>query len=251
MPSTMRSSLLWSALVLMSAGGAQAQTVDEIIEKSLAAVGGRDALSKLTSRRTTGALTVSIQGGEFKGTIEVINQSPNSVRTLVQVDLSEAGMGTAVMDQRFDGTSGYALDTVQGDHPITGNQLDNMRNQVFPSPLMDYKKRDTSILLGGREKVGDRDAYALSITPKTGSVTRLFVDAETYLPLKAITNIDIPQIGMVEQTTEFFDYRDVDGVKLPFRLAIASSAQSFTIMVTKVEHNAKIDPALFVKPPDK
>ena len=169
----------------------------------------------------------------------------------MKIDLSAVGMGTAVVDQRSDGTSGYALDSMLGDHPITGNQLDNMRNSVFPSPFLDYKTRGTKILLGGKEKVGDRDAYALSITPAAGSVTRVFIDAETYLPLRTITNVEIPQVGMVEQTTDFSDLREVDGVKVPFRLTNTSSVQSFTVIVTKVEHNAKIDPALFSKPVDK
>jgi len=240
-----------AALVLLCAGAARAQTADDIIDKTLAALGGREAIGKLTSRVTAGTMVISSPGGEFNGTIEVTNQSPNKLRTLVKIDLSAVGMGTAVVDQRFDGTSGYAMDTMLGDHPVTGNQLDNMYNQVFPSPLLDYAKRGTKIVLGGKEKVGDRDAYALSITPARGSVTRVFVDAETYLPLRTIVNVEIPQAGMVEQTTDVSDYRVVDGVKLPFRLVNTSSVQSFTVTVTKIEHNVKIDPALFVKPSDK
>ena len=250
MRSTLRTSFV-AACLLVCASAAQAQTVDEIIEKSLAASGGREALARLTSRTTTGTMTVSTPGGEFNGTIEVTTQAPNKLRTLVKIDLSAVGMGTAVVDQRSDGTSAYALDSMLGDHPITGNQLDNMRNAIFPSPFLDYQKRGTKILLGGKEKVGDRDAYALSITPAAGSVTRVFIDAETYLPLRTITNVEVPQVGMVEQTTDFSDLRDVDGVKVPFRLTNTSSVQNFTMIVTKVEHNLKIDPALFVKPADK
>jgi hypothetical protein len=61
--------------------------------------------------------------------------------------------------------------------------------------------------------------------------------------------IDVPQLGReVEQTTEFFDYREVDGVKLPFRLKATSSVQNYTITITKVEHNVRVDEALFSKP---
>jgi hypothetical protein len=60
---------------------------------------------------------------------------------------------------------------------------------------------------------------------------------------------DIPQLGQeVEQTTEFFDYKEVDGVKIPFRITTSSSIQSITITLTSVEHNVKVDDALFVKP---
>jgi hypothetical protein len=240
--------LLLAGLVLGVAGTATAQTVDEVVEKSLTALGGRATLEKLTSRHTTGTMVVSTPGGDLPGTIEVFNQAPNKLRTLINVDLSSLGAGAVTVDQRFDGTSGYAMDSMRGDGPVTGAQLENMRNSVFPSPLLNYKERGTKIVLGGKEKVGDRDAFALSITPQTGSVSRVFIDAESYLPIKAIINTELPDIGPLEQTTEFSDYREVDGVKVPHRLKGSSAVQNFTVTVTKVEHDTKIDPALFVKP---
>ena len=61
--------------------------------------------------------------------------------------------------------------------------------------------------------------------------------------------VDVPQLGReVEQTTTMLDYRDVDGVKLPHQLRVTSPVQNFTITFTHVEHNVRIDPALFAKP---
>jgi hypothetical protein len=54
--------------------------------------------------------------------------------------------------------------------------------------------------------------------------------------------------GDIEQTSEAFDYREVDGVKVPFRVKNSSTVQSFEITYTKVEHNVKVDEALFSKP---
>ena len=64
-----------------------------------------------------------------------------------------------------------------------------------------------------------------------------------------VMKVDIPQLGQeVEQTTEFFDYKEVDGVKVPFRIKTSSSIQTITITLTGIEHNVKVDSALFVKP---
>ncbi len=52
----------------------------------------------------------------------------------------------------------------------------------------------------------------------------------------------------IEQTTELSDYREVDGIKLPFKLTSSSSLQSYTVEISKVEHNAPVDEKLFVKP---
>ena len=89
----------------------------------------------------------------------------------------------------------------------------------------------------------------LIFTPKSGSVARQFIDAESYLPIKSVLKINLPQVGDVEQTTEFSDYRDVDGVKVAFAVRATSAVQSSTVAISKVEHNAPIDAALFSKPP--
>jgi len=242
-------SRLVMAMWVLSCGlTASAQTADEIVDKSLTAIGGRAALGKLTSRSTTGTMTLSTPAGDVSGPIEVLNQQPNKSRTLIKMDLSSLGAGPMVVDQRFNGTSGYVLDSLQGNRDITGNQLENMRNSAFPTPFLNYRERGATVELGGKEKVGEREAYVLVLKPKTGSVARHFIDAESYLPIKVVVKTDVPQVGEVEQNIEFSDYREVDGIKMPFTLKATSSVQSFIIAITKVEHNVKIDDALFSKP---
>jgi hypothetical protein len=240
--------LLALVFVVSSATIASAQTADEIVDKTLTALGGTAALGKLTSRSTAGTMIVSTPGGDISGSIEVLTAQPNKSRTLITLDLTSLGAGSMVMDQRFDGTSGFALDSMRGDHPITGGQLETMKNNYFPTPLLGYKDRGTKIELTGKDKVGERDAYVLNVMPATGPASKLFVDAATYLPIKFIVSVDLPEVGAVEQTTELSDYRPVDGVQVPFKLKGSSSVQTFTIVVTKVEHNVKIDEALFAKP---
>jgi outer membrane lipoprotein-sorting protein len=240
------------AIVILGFGRiASAQTADEIVEKYLTALGGRAALAKLTSRSTTGTMTLTTPAGAVSGTIEVWNEQPNKSRTLLKLDLTSLGAGPMTRDQRFDGTTAYVLDNLQGNREITGAQLENMKNAVFPSPFLNYKERGGTVELAGKEKVAGRDAYVLIYKPKTGSPVRQYVDVESYLPVRLVVQVDIPQMGQVEQTSDLSDFRDVDGVKVPFTINVASEVQNFTISVTKVEHNAKIDPALFSKPAEK
>lgn len=244
-----RASTLFVLTALVAApGAAGAQTADEVIEKAVAALGGREALGRVTSRSMTGSIVVSTPAGDITGTMEVLNAVPNKSRSLLKADLSALGAGELVIDQRFDGTSGYVLDTLQGNREVTGNQLENQRNGAFPHPFLAYQTRGITAELAGKEKAGDREAYVLVLTPKAGSVSRTFIDAETYLPIKTVMKVMTPQAGELEQTSEFGDYRDVDGVKVPFSLTNSSAVQRFTITVTKVEHNVKIDQALFAKP---
>ena len=243
--------LLLTCLVFGGAAGVTAQTADEIVDKAIAAAGGRAALEKLTSRSTHGTITVSTPAGEIPGTIDVVNQAPNKIRTLITLDASSLGAGTVTIDNRFDGTAGFTMDSMRGNREMTGTQLANLRNSYFPSPLLNYKERGTKIELKGKEKVGDRDAYALTLTPKDGPVVQIFIDAESYLADRSVVTIDAPEVGSVEQTTDFTDYREVDGVKIPFSFKGSSAVQTFFVLVKTVEHNGKIDPSLFVKPAEK
>jgi len=244
------SRLLAAGLVMLGCSHvAGAQTADDVVNKCVTAMGGRAALEKLKSRSIVGTITLSTPAGDIEGSVEILSAAPNKSRTLIKADLSTLGVGPLVVDQRFDGNAGYVMDTLQGNRDITGNQLDNMRNGSFPHPFLNYKDRGTSAKLSGKEKLGEREAYLLIFEPTSGSVVRQYVDAETYLPIKTIVKLDIPQLGTeVEQTTDLSDFREVDGVKIPFRLKATSAVQNYTITITKVEHNVPIDDTLFSKP---
>ena len=59
------------------------------------------------------------------------------------------------------------------------------------------------------------------------------------------------RLGISSRRRRLSDYRPVDGVQTPFKVKGSSSVQTFTIVVTKVEHNVKVDEALFEKPAEK
>jgi hypothetical protein len=134
MTNAMRAAVLVLAAV-MAVEPASAQTADEIIEKSIAAMGGRAALAKITSRVSTGTISLQTPVGDIPGTVEVMNAAPNKVRTLVKADLTSVGAGALEIDQRFDGENGYVLDSLQGNREMTGDLLQNMRNGSFPHDL--------------------------------------------------------------------------------------------------------------------
>jgi len=227
----------------------RAQTADDVVEKALTAMGGRAALGKLTTRSSTGNISVSTPAGDVTGTVELSNKVPNKSRALIKIDLANLGLGQVVQDQRFDGTVGYAIDSLNGNRDITGDQLEAMRSTTFPTPLLGYKEAGARVELIGKEKVGDKDAYVLRFTPKTGPASRIFVDAETYILVKTIVTLNVPQLGTdIEQASEFSDYREVDGVKTPFRVRSVNQLQSLTITLTKIEHNTAIDDRTFAKP---
>jgi hypothetical protein len=157
-------------------------------------LGGREALGKLTSRKSTGTVTLTTPGGPVSGTVEILLKTPNKSHLQMTLDLSAMGAGKMTIEQAFDGTAGYSINSMQGQTEIPAKQIDNLRNNVFPTPLLAYKDRGTRIEVLPNEKISDKDAIALLVTPKAGSPARMFLDAETYLLIRLVTTITAPQL---------------------------------------------------------
>jgi hypothetical protein len=132
-------------VLLLGTHIATAQTADDLVEKHLAALGGRAALAKVTSRSTTGTMALTTPNGAVSGSIEILNQQPNKIRTLINLDLTSIGAGQLTRDQRFDGTVGYVIDSMQGNREITGNQLANMKSRSSKS-VFNYKERGVTVV---------------------------------------------------------------------------------------------------------
>ena len=237
-------------VVLSWAHVSAAQTAEEIIEKSIAAMGGRAAMAKIKSRTATGTLSLGTPAGDISGTIEMYAAAPNKQRSVIKADLTQLGAGQLTVDQRFDGTTGYVLDSMQGNREITGSLLENMKSQSFPHTFLNYKAMGIGVKLGTKEKVMNRDMYPLTFEPATGNPIKQYVDAETFLPARSVIRAELPQLGEIEQWIDASDYREVDGVKVPYKLTLTNSMQTITMTFTKVEHNTALDEKLFSKPQD-
>jgi hypothetical protein len=237
-----------AVVVLSWAHVSSAQTADEVIEKSIAAMGGRAAMEKIKTRTMSGDIVLTTPAGDIPGTVEITNAAPNKSRTVIKADLSAFGAGPLVIDQRFDGATGFVSDSLQGNRDITGDQLDTMKASSFPHPFLTYKTQGIAVKLVGKKPVAGRDAFELVFEPPAGKPIRQLVDAETFLPAQSIVKATLPQVGEIEQTATVSDFRDVDGVKVPFKLQVTSPATGFTMTFTKIVNNVAVDEKSFAKP---
>ena len=112
------------------------------------------------------------------------------------------------------------------------------------------KEQYTRLRTVGRDKIGDRDAYVvLGVRSETQS-ERLFFDVETGLLLRRITYLRT-MVGVIPEQTDFEDYREVDGVKLPFtvRQSVIDVGNPFVIRkLTEIKLNAPVDDSKFNMP---
>ena len=218
--------------------GAAAQTVDELLAKNVQAKGGMEKLRSIQTVKQTGRL--NIQGMEGKQVVYA--KRPN----LLRQELTIAG---SLVVMAFDGQTPWMINPNLGAvAPIAmnGPLAEMIRDQSsFDGPLIDYKAKGYLIDLVGPETLAGRQVYHLKLTDKARLVQHCYLDAETGLEAKLVSQNETGQ--SFEQ--ELSDYRDVEGVKVPFsNRKQAKSIQQGQITDDKVEFNVKIDDAIFKMP---
>jgi len=110
-------------------------------------------------------------------------------------------------------------------------------------------KPSQGMRLGGMQKVGERDAYVVEKVTETRT-ERHYFDSQTGLLLRKMTINKTVLMPFPEQI-DFEDYRDVDGVKVPFTIHYSAidTFNSWTRTFTDIKRNAAVEDTLFAAPP--
>jgi hypothetical protein len=212
-------------------------TADAVVAKNIAAKGGAAKLKSIDTVRIMAAATV--QGTMTPMVISL--KRPNLRR-------QEVTLNGQTIVQAFDGTTGWLLNPSLGTEPIQlpAPQSEALKKDAeFDSPLLDYQTKGVKIALVGKEDVDGKSAYHLKVTTPDGAARDYFLDADTGLEFR----VDAPvQQNGVRGTlsVEMSDYRDVEGVKMPFSLKQTLNGRIVADMrVSTVELNLPLDPSLF------
>lgn len=225
-----------------------ADTVQSVVDKHIAALGGRDALTKLTSRKAVGTISLSTPVGELSGPVELYSKAPTKSRAVMSLDLAAVGgPGTLTIEQIFDGVTAWSINPMQGDQEITGGQLESMKNGFFPTPFIGPDNGGKLELLP-RETAAGKSWIVMKATRPSGNFVTMYFDPATYLLARVVSMVENPTSGgMMQQSSESQDFRVVDGVKVPFVIINSNDVQTVTIKLTKIEHNVAMDDAMFKK----
>jgi outer membrane lipoprotein-sorting protein len=238
-----RKSLAGFVIAGLVSAAAWAQTADELIEKNIQAKGGREKIQAIKTQRMTGKMTMG-QGMEAPIVMEM--SRPNSMR----MEFTLQGM-TGV--QTFDGKEGWTLMPFMGKtdaEPIAGPQLESIKEQAdFDGLLMGYKEKGHQVELVGKEDLEGSPTYKLKVTKKNGDTGYYWLDAESFLEVKASgkTNVNGQDI---EGETYFGNYKETGGVI--FAHSVENKAVgmpgSMTITIDKIEVNPDLAADRFGKP---
>ena len=223
----------------VTANKAKMPTVQEILAKYVQAIGGRAANEKVKTRVSKGTIELAPMG--IKGTIEGFAAAPDKSATKISL----TGIGDIL--EGYDGKTAWSISPLSGNRDKQGVELAQtaLTNNFYREINLDklYEKME----LKGVEKVGADDAYVITATRGDLPSETFYFSSKTGFLVRQDSTLDTPE-GKTPTKNFFEDFRDVDGVKLPFKARSVLPQFEGTTILTEVKQNVAVDDSKFAKP---
>jgi len=238
---------------------------DTIIDKYLQAIGGAERLAGLKSYAAKGT-SVGFGGFGGGGRVQIFAKFPDQRATFIDFP-ANPDRGDSI--RAYNGSEGWLETplTVLGEYPLTGGELDGARldaQLAFPGQIKQVLTNlrvsmpaTISDLPGPSSQTAnqasmtaigqDRLVNVVQGTGPRGIVATLYFDQQTGLLLRMVRYGRSP-IGRVPTQVDYGDYRDVNGIKMPFRMLFAWMDGRDAIQLSEIQTNVPIDAAKFGRP---
>ena len=232
--------IAWCVVLLALLTTANAQTVDDIINRYTDAIGGQAVLAGIHSVQIEGTMTS--MGDSFPVKVTVV--SGKAYR-------SESSTSGSTIVQCVTDTGAWSVNPMFGTSSpqvLSADQAKAMRSVLYiEGPLVNYKSKGFSAELVGRENIQGVSAYKVHLFDNAGTDVMYDLDPNTYLILQAISTSNVG--GMALTTTSIFSNYQKTPIGYTMAYATNTSSQmDFDITYSKVEFNQAIDPQICAVP---
>jgi outer membrane lipoprotein-sorting protein len=212
-------------------------TVEQVLAKYIQSTGGSAAHQKLTSRVAKGEWENVTRGVRLP--IEIYSKAPNK-----RVEVLDAPENRGFTGRGYDGADGWSMNlTETGLRRLEGAELATSQRESDFYRQIRLDRLYQRLTVAGRETINGREVYGIEAIPESGNAEKLYFDCETGL----LSRRDMVY-GKTPVQHYYEDYRDVDGIKMPFVLRSEGPVRVIT-RLTEIKHNIPIDDARFKSPP--
>lgn len=215
--------------------------VTKILEKSIEATGGREALANIKSSRLTG--TFSIQAMGMTGTSEVVQAYPDKVYN--KQELPQIGE----MVQAYDGEVGWAQDPMQGFRYLSEGEVESLKQGESFADMLDYEEAFSSgEVLSESEIEGEPTVSIKLVSANTEAEETRHYSKESGLLLRVDTVADMGPMGKVPASMNIKEYQEQEGIVYPSLMEMTNAGMLISMTFDSLEINPEIDDALFAAP---
>jgi hypothetical protein len=237
---------------------------ESILDRYIQASGGAQRLAALTSISAKG-ISVSFGGFGGDGAVEIVARAPDKRSTII---LFKAATNRGDQLRTYDGRTGWVRTplNVVGEFQLVGSDLDGARVDAQLSFPGQIKSIFTNLKSGPPTTITDLPAptsqssvvqgavgnqsHVVDVVQGTGPrglLVTLYFDQQTGLLLREL-RYGLSPIGRVPTQIDFADYRDVNGIKLPFRITYAWLDGRDAIVLNEIRTNVPVDDTKFGRP---
>ena len=239
----MRKTLLPLLLCLVTLP-ATALTLDELLQKNLAARGGAEKIAALKSVRFTGIMKFSGWGGEF---------ALNTVITRAGRSRNESTMQGLTQVTAWDGHEGWAINPFEGRKDPERMSADDakglMEDSDIDGPLIGWRESGSRLEYQGTDDVDGTEAHKIKVTLANGDTKIVYLDPDYFLEIRITTKQMVRGVEQ-ESETDFGDYAQVEGVWFPMALESGApgEAKGSKVLYDKIVVNGPVDERQFSFP---
>jgi photosynthetic reaction center cytochrome c subunit len=219
-----------------------APPADQVLDKYIQALGGAGRVAAI--KRFIARGTYQGYDDPEKRPAEIYAEAPDKRTVIVH---GANGQSTAT----FDGRSGW-IAAPETDQPmpvmaLTGGDLQGAKVDAAVSFPAGTKSAFSQWRVGYPTNINDRDVQVVQGSNLGEPPVKFYFDQQSGLLLRVVRYTNLP-VGLNPTQIDFADYRDVAGVKMPFRWTVTWTDGRSVTELAQVQPNAAIEPAKFAKP---
>jgi hypothetical protein len=213
-------------------------SASDVVDKYLQAVGGAAAIEKISTRSGKGTVTGF---GGHKFPVEILNESPDKSAVVTHYPNGDGVVA-------YNGHEGWTAFPHRPSRDMEGPDLAAAKIDADLHLPIDLKKMFSELKVGPPQKIGDREAYQIIGLREGQSPVEFYFDEQSGLLVRQVRYAESP-LGLYPTRIDYADYRDQNGVKIPFAWTTARPGGSSIVQLETVEQNVPVDEATFAKPP--
>jgi hypothetical protein len=240
----MISSLLACGLVLVGGRSLRADelpTAESILDKEVAAAGGKAATEKI---KTT---VLKAKGSVQDVTVDILVQlAPNRYRMDVTIE------GISKDEYVVSGDVAWKKSSITGTGVLQGAERADVVGDAAEfahifQRVGNWRQRFKEAKCVAEETIGDKAAYKVELTTRDGQTRVDHYDKDSGLLLRSERAVETPQ-GKVNKIELYSDFRKVDGLMHPFTIRITEDTTEVALTIEEVKHNVEIPESTFAPP---
>ena len=218
-------------------GTSSGTAAEQLLDKYLQAAGGAAAIDKVTTRVMKG--TIDFGGKSLP--IDIYAKDPDQ-----RISFTHMPEGDSIT--AFNGHEGWMASPGRpGIREMHGSEIDAAALDADLHLATHLKPMFSELQTQGTEKIGDHKAFVVFGMRQGNTPIRLYFDEQSGLLVRLVRYADTA-LGWLPTQIDYADYRDANGVKIPYRWTLARPSGRFTIQVSELKQNVPVDDAKFAKP---